>query len=272
MPDEILSGGAGAPETGGGAPDGQGGGSQTLPPGGGPATPPGGSPPGGDAYQTAFEDDRPRGKVVHETVYNGTRLALTAEDIDRVTHAALQYEYQRRQQELEEQQRGQPRQRQTPPEPAIPQGEPEDKVKVLETRLAEMDLKLKTRDQNEMVKQITEKLEKNLNAELDGQKVFKDYPDLRALGHEQALALLSANPRMTEKAAVQRVAAAQGAAINKAREGYIRKKIADAQEADASPGGGDIATPGPKKPTGRDLMRGRMREIITRRLANAEVS
>lgn len=238
---------------------------QTSPPPG-QETPPSQRQVEDDLYPTDFQSEQPR-KVVHETVYNGRRVALTADDIDRVTHYALTQEAERLKREREQaQQKAQdaPTQQKT--------DEANAEVARLNKELEDLKLQFQTQQNETQVKTRTDEMLRNLNSEIDSQKVFKDHPDARDYGMKLAMALMSADTSLTEKQAVQQVAAMQGKLLNQVKEKYVKDKITDASESEALPGGGDVATPGPKPATGRDLMRGKVRDQVMRRLMQASVT
>lgn len=230
----------------------------------------GGSPPPGEqqfeGYPTDFET-LDRGKVIHETVIDGRRVGLTAADMDQIVHHAIQQERRRGLN-----QDGEPR-REVPKEaPKEEAPKPDPRYDSLEQQVKELTQKLNAREHADAVKTRASELQASLETEFGTHKVFQDYPDMREVALQQAMAYMSANTSMSAKEAMQRVASAQGKVINAATEKYVKSKINDAANSEAQPGGDKVATPGPKKLTGKDLMRGRVADAVRRRLAAKDVS
>ncbi len=234
-----------------------------------PAVEPAAAPPVDvpGTYKTDFSDPD-ADKIVHETVVNGQRVPLTGADIDNI--AAIVAEQAARETKAAATPAA------TPPPKKVDDKPPEktENEKALEKRIDELNLKIDSSAQRQNIKEAGSLIEKNLVKEIDAHQVFKDYPGLKDLAKEQAMALLSANARtgMTEKVAVEQVAAKQGAALNAAREKYITGKLVDATTSEAQPGGAQVASPGPKLLDRKDLMRGRVRVEAAKRLAAKSVT
>lgn len=221
------------------------------------------TPPVDDGtYPTNFGADK---KVIHTTVVHGQRIGLSAEDIDQSVAMAVKAAQDSDARDVEA----------AKAEPAVKPVEEKTSAEIaLEKRIEELDLKMNTAEARQSIKDRGRVIAENLDSELQNHQVFVDHPKLASLAKTQAAALLSANARtgMTEKQAVEQVAAEQGAAMNQAREDYIKGKITDAKSSEAQPGGGTIASPAPPKLTGKDLMRGKVRERAAQRLREAKVT
>ena len=155
---------------------------------------------------------------------------------------------------------------------AQPEAEFEDpnSIEALRAEVDSLKQQAQESQRQATIKEHAQVIETNLNTELARHQVIKDNPEIKDIAYESAMALLTANPQMSEAEAMKRVAHSYGKAFNARDQRYLRGKIQDAQSGEAGSGGSG-ATQGGRKLHGADLFNGNVRKAALQRLRGKEL-
>lgn len=192
------------------------------------------------------------------STYMGQSFDMSQDQLDQIVFAGLS--------SIEQQKAAQ----QQPAPGAQPPTEDEP-VTALRGEVAQLRNQMNAGNYEARVQNETSRINQSLEVEVQNHTVFKDNPDLAELGRKSALALLNHNPRMTEAEAMKSVANDFGGALNKKKEQWVQGKMSDAASAEAGPGGEPTASPTEKPLTGKDLMRGKVRDRAMCRVENKQL-
>jgi len=195
------------------------------------------------------------------TTWNGERVDMTQEELDRLAHVGFSYLSQQQQQQIQPQ----PQQPQPAPTPAgqpQPMGEQPSQFDagVLQrvSLLEQGQQAQNTSIYSQRLESETAKLNQAVDTEMGKHRVFTDNPELHAMSRQNIMATLNHNPRLSEAQAAKQIANDMGAAINRQKENWISGKVSDARSAEVPAGGQPAGTPVRQSLNGADLMRGRV--------------